>query len=37
LTLVVAVHHPEDLPDGMTRCLRLSGGRASEEDCHFAN
>jgi ABC-type molybdenum transport system ATPase subunit/photorepair protein PhrA len=37
LTLIIAVHHAEDLPDGMTHELRLSGGRAYAEDCHFAN
>jgi len=37
LTIIVAVHHPEDLPAGMTHALRLSGGRASAEDYQFAN
>jgi ABC-type molybdenum transport system ATPase subunit/photorepair protein PhrA len=37
LTIIVAVHHPEDLPDGMTHALRLTRGRAHAEDCHFAN
>jgi ABC-type molybdenum transport system ATPase subunit/photorepair protein PhrA len=37
LTVIVAVHHAEDLPEGMTHALRLSGGRAQTEDCHSAN
>jgi len=37
LTVIAAVHHTEDLPDGMTHVLRLSGGRAVAEDCRFAN
>lgn len=37
LTIVVAVHHPEDLPAGMTHALRLSRGRAVAEDYQFAN
>jgi ABC-type molybdenum transport system ATPase subunit/photorepair protein PhrA len=37
LTLIIAVHHAEDLPDGMTHELHLSGGRAYAEDYHFAN
>jgi len=37
MTVVVAVHHAEDLPAGMTHTLRLSGGRAQIEDCHSAN
>jgi len=37
LTIVVAVHHPEDLPAGMTHALRLAGGRANAEDYQFAN
>jgi ABC-type molybdenum transport system ATPase subunit/photorepair protein PhrA len=37
LTVIVAVHHAEDLPDGMTHALRLSGGRLTTEDCRFAN
>ena len=37
LTVIVAVHHAEDLPEGMTHALRLSGGRARAEDCHSAN
>ena len=28
LTIIVAVHHPEDLPGGMTHALRLHRGRA---------
>lgn len=37
LTVIVAVHHAEDLPEGMTHALRLSGGRARTEDRHSAN
>ena len=37
LTLVAAVHHAEDLPQGMTHALRLCRGRAEREDCHSAN
>jgi molybdate transport system ATP-binding protein len=37
LTIIVAVHHPEDLPDGMTHALRLIRGRAYAEDCDIAN
>jgi ABC-type molybdenum transport system ATPase subunit/photorepair protein PhrA len=37
LTVIAAVHHAEDLPDGMTHVLRLSGGRAAAEDRRFAN
>jgi molybdate transport system ATP-binding protein len=37
LTVIAAVHHAEDLPDGMTHMLRLSGGRAAAEDRRFAN
>jgi ABC-type molybdenum transport system ATPase subunit/photorepair protein PhrA len=37
LTIIVALHHPEDLPAGMTHALRLSGGRAEAEDYQFAN
>jgi molybdate transport system ATP-binding protein len=37
LTIIVAVHHPEDLPEGMTHALRLTRGHAFAEDCHFAN
>jgi ABC-type molybdenum transport system ATPase subunit/photorepair protein PhrA len=37
LTIIVAVHHPEDLPAGMTHALRLTGGRANAEDYQFAN
>jgi ABC-type molybdenum transport system ATPase subunit/photorepair protein PhrA len=32
LTLIVAVHHAEDLPNGMTHALRLHNRRASAED-----
>jgi ABC-type molybdenum transport system ATPase subunit/photorepair protein PhrA len=37
LTIVLAVHRAEDLPQGMTHALRLAGGRAETEDCHSAN
>jgi molybdate transport system ATP-binding protein len=37
LTVVIAVHHAEDLPPGMTHALRLSEGRAQTEVCHSAN
>jgi molybdate transport system ATP-binding protein len=37
LTLIVAVHHPEDLPAGITHELRLGGGRAVAAICGFAN
>jgi molybdate transport system ATP-binding protein len=37
LALVIAVHHPEDLPRGITHELRLSNGRASIVDRHSAN
>jgi molybdate transport system ATP-binding protein len=36
LTLIIAVHHPEDLPRGMTHALRLHNRRASEVDFHSA-
>ena len=36
LTLVIAVHHPEDLPRGMTHGLRLHNRRAYEVDSHSA-
>jgi len=36
LTLVIAVHHPEDLPRGMTHGLRLHNGRATEVDSYSA-
>jgi molybdate transport system ATP-binding protein len=35
-TLVIAVHHPEDLPRGMTHGLRLHNRRAYPLDFHFA-
>jgi ABC-2 type transport system ATP-binding protein len=28
VALVIAVHHPEDLPRGVTHALRLEAGRA---------
>jgi molybdate transport system ATP-binding protein len=37
MTVVIAVHHEEDLPEGTTRALRLSRGRAAVEDRRFAN
>ncbi len=37
LTVVVAVHHAEDLPDGITHVLRLAGGRALAGDGQSAN
>jgi molybdate transport system ATP-binding protein len=36
LTLVIAVHHPEDLPRGMTHGLRLHNRRAFEIDSYSA-
>lgn len=36
VTIVIAVHHPEDLPSGMMRGLHLHKRLASVEDCHFA-
>jgi molybdate transport system ATP-binding protein len=36
MTLVIAVHHPEDLPRGMTHGLRLHNGRAFEVDSYSA-
>jgi molybdate transport system ATP-binding protein len=36
LTVVIAVHHTEDLPRGMTHGLRLHKRRAYPADCHFA-
>jgi ABC-type molybdenum transport system ATPase subunit/photorepair protein PhrA len=35
--VVIAVHHAEDLPRGMTHELRLSKGRAVAVDLHSAN
>lgn len=37
LTVIIAVHHPEDLPRGMTHGLRLHNRRACVTDCRFAN
>ena len=37
LTLIIAVHHPEDLPRGMTHGLRLHKRRAYITDCYSAN
>jgi molybdate transport system ATP-binding protein len=36
LTLIIAVHHPEDLPRGMTHGLRLHKRRAYISDCYSA-
>jgi ABC-type molybdenum transport system ATPase subunit/photorepair protein PhrA len=36
LTLIVAVHHPEDLPHGITHALRLHKGRAHAMDLQSA-
>jgi molybdate transport system ATP-binding protein len=36
LTLIIAVHHPEDLPRGMTHGLRLHNQRAHPVDSHSA-
>jgi iron complex transport system ATP-binding protein len=36
LTLIVAAHHPEDLPRGMTHGLRLHNGRAYTIDSYSA-
>jgi molybdate transport system ATP-binding protein len=36
LTLVIAVHHPEDLPRGMTHALHLHKRRAYPVDSHSA-
>ena len=36
LTLIVAVHHPEDLPRGMTHGLRLHNRRAHPTDSYSA-
>jgi molybdate transport system ATP-binding protein len=37
LTVVMAVHHPEDLPRGITRSLHLIDGRAHRRDADTAN
>lgn len=37
MAVVIAVHHAEDLPRGMTHELRLSKGRAETVDRHSAN
>jgi ABC-type molybdenum transport system ATPase subunit/photorepair protein PhrA len=36
VTIVIAVHHAEDLPRGMTQGLRLHKRHARVEDSHFA-
>jgi molybdate transport system ATP-binding protein len=37
LTLIIAVHHAEDLPRGVTHVLRLYRGRAQPTDLHSAS
>jgi molybdate transport system ATP-binding protein len=37
LTVIIAVHHVEDLPRGMTHALRLRQRRAESVDSHSAN
>jgi molybdate transport system ATP-binding protein len=37
LTVIIAAHHAEDLPRGMTHGLRLHKRRAYLTDCHSAN
>ena len=37
VTLVIAVHHAEDLPRGVTRVLYLEAGRARAAQARFAN
>jgi molybdate transport system ATP-binding protein len=37
VTVIIAVHHAEDLPSGMTHGLRLRRGRAYVTDCQSAN
>jgi ABC-type molybdenum transport system ATPase subunit/photorepair protein PhrA len=36
VTLVVAVHHPEDLPRGVTHALHLEARRAHPNQVHRA-
>jgi ABC-type molybdenum transport system ATPase subunit/photorepair protein PhrA len=36
LTVIIAVHHAEDLPRGMTHGLRLHNRRAYQIDLHSA-
>jgi ABC-type molybdenum transport system ATPase subunit/photorepair protein PhrA len=36
LTLIIAVHHPEDLPRGMTHGLRLHNRRAHPANSYSA-
>ena len=36
VTLVIAAHHPEDLPRGMTHALHLHNGRIRTKDFHSA-
>ena len=37
ITVIAAVHHPEDLPEGITHVLRLHKRRARSADFHSAN
>jgi molybdate transport system ATP-binding protein len=37
ITVVMAVHHPEDLPRGITHSLHLIDGRAERRDADTAN
>jgi molybdate transport system ATP-binding protein len=37
VTVIMAVHHPEDLPGGITHALRLERQRAHVNDLHSAN
>ncbi len=37
VTVIMAVHHPEDLPHGMTHALRLEAQRATPHDLQSAN
>jgi molybdate transport system ATP-binding protein len=37
VTLVIAVHHAEDLPRGVTHALHLEAGRAHAHQVHSAN
>jgi ABC-type molybdenum transport system ATPase subunit/photorepair protein PhrA len=37
VTMIIAGHHPEDLPRGMTHGLRLHRGRAYFTDYDSAN
>ncbi|HLW24471.1 MAG TPA: ATP-binding cassette domain-containing protein [Steroidobacteraceae bacterium] len=37
VTVIMVVHHPEDLPQGITHALHLAGGHAHVNDLHSAN